>query len=48
MTKYTKKEEEFMKNYVKRIENEFKNLKEDDDKSQKIKKIVYTTEVYFE
>ena len=33
---------------LKRIENEFKNLKEDDDKSQKIKKIVYTTEVYFE
>lgn len=33
---------------LKRIENKFKNLKEEDDESQKIKKIVYTTEVYFE
>lgn len=33
---------------LKRIENELKNLKEEDDESQKIKKIVYTTEVYFE
>lgn len=33
---------------LKRIENELKNLKEEDDESQKIKKIVCTTEVYFE
>ena len=33
---------------LKRIENELKNLKEGDDEQQKIKKIVYTTEVYFE
>lgn len=37
---------------LKRIENEFKNLcekyDEQKDKTQKIKKIVYTTEVYFE
>ena len=33
---------------LKRIENEFKNIEKEDDKSQKIKKIVYTTEVYFE
>ena len=33
---------------LKRIENEFKKLEKEDDESQKIKKIVYTTEVYFE
>lgn len=37
---------------LKRIENEFKNLCEEydeqEDKPKKIKKIVYTTEVYFE
>ena len=33
---------------LKRIENEFKKLEKEDDESRKIKKIVYTTEVYFE
>lgn len=30
------------------LDNELENLEKEDDESQKIKKIVYTTEVYFE
>lgn len=30
------------------LENKLKKIEEEDDESQKIKKIVYTTEVYFE
>lgn len=30
------------------LKDEFKKLKEENDESQKIKKVVYTTEVYFE
>lgn len=30
------------------LENKLKKIEEEDDKSQKVKKVVYTTEVYFE
>lgn len=30
------------------LENELKKIEEEDDETQKIKKVVYTTEVYFE